>query len=472
MSGLELARATRPAAHPADWRRVFPLSLAPLEILMLVDDRPNYPMTFFGELCFSGTMSRSALEAALQQAMARHPLLDAQIEVHSRRYQWVAAEKLPSLSFESGCQLPADGDACYPRPERLLDLRHGPGLRLWVRTGADSSRMLLEFHHACCDGQGAMRFIGDLLALYAMHVSPEAAVGLGRLDPELLLERAVFQPRPEQRASGRRRWLLRLQEAAAFHLRRPRPLVASHRVSSTLVNNEYPGTQSHYFDPETSAAIQQAARRHGASLNDVALALLYRVLASWQAAATPGGRAGNLKILVPSDLRERRDAQMPASNRMSLYFMLRRQEQCRSLDELLAGIRRETQYLRQSRLGLDLLGALARVSKRPALLRLATKLARCQATAVLTNMSDPTRGFRHWFPRDAGRLVIGDVRLERITGSPPLRPGTRAGFGIGIYAGRIVLNLKCDPWLFTAAETRGLLDRYVAAWHDFAAAGG
>ncbi|HEY5314311.1 MAG TPA: hypothetical protein VIK18_17390, partial [Pirellulales bacterium] len=312
------------------------------------------------------------------------------------------------------------------------------------------------------------------------QVAPESAPRLDRLDPELLRDRGVFQPRPPVSRSGddqpgKSRWRARLQETVAFHLCHPQPLAATGTPAATgapaavPVNTDYPGTQTHCFDLETSAAIQAAVARSGANLNDVALALLFRVLAAWQAERSPGGHVGNLRILMPADLRERRDARLPAANRMSLCFILRRAEQCRSWIELLAGLQQETRYIKQSRLGLDLLGGLGLVSKLPAALKLAMSFPRCQATAVLTNMSDPTRAFRHKFPRDGGRLVIGNLTLERITGSPPLRPRTRAGFGIGVYAGRLVLNLKCDPWLFTSAETHTLLGSYLAAWQAFAA---
>ncbi|HEY5315483.1 MAG TPA: hypothetical protein VIK18_23330, partial [Pirellulales bacterium] len=152
---------------------LFPLPLAPLETLMVVDDRPAYPMTFFGELQFRGVISRPALETALEAAVSRHPLLAARIDGPARARRWVAAERsLPPIVFTSDCQPAPDCDQSYPRPPQPIDLQTGTGLRLWVRTGSDASRMLLEFHHACCDGQGAMRFIGDLLAAYAAQVAP------------------------------------------------------------------------------------------------------------------------------------------------------------------------------------------------------------------------------------------------------------------------------------------------------------
>ncbi|HEX3657638.1 MAG TPA: hypothetical protein VHV55_17745 [Pirellulales bacterium] len=466
-----LASAATGDATPS----IFPLPLAPLETLMLVDDRPAYPMTFFGELQFSGIISQPGLEAALEVAVGRHPLLAASIDESVRTPRWIAARQpLPRVDFQADCDPSTAFDQTYPRPAKPIDLRTGTGVRLWVRTGSNSSRMLLELHHACCDGKGGMRFLGDLLAAYAAQVAPGSAPQLDRLDPELLRLRGMFQPRPPASPSlggqsSKPRWLLRLQEAAGFHFCHPQPLAASRPPGASPVNADFPGIQTHYCDLETSAAIQAAVLRSGARLNDVGLALLFRVLTAWQAERLPGGRVGDMRILMPADLREGRDARLPAANRMSLCFIMRRADQCRSWPELLAGIQRETRYIKQTRLGLDLLGGIGLVSKSPAALKLAMKFPRCQATAVLTNISNPTRALRYPFPRDEGRLVIGNLTLEHMTGTPPLRAGTRAGFGIGTYAGRIVLTLKCDPWLFTAEETRTLLGRYLAAWQEFAA---
>jgi hypothetical protein len=87
---------------------------------------------------------------------------------------------------------------------------------------------------------------------------------------------------------------------------------------------------------------------------------------------------------------------------------------------------------------------------------------RCFATAVLTNVGDPTRRFSVRFPRqEDNRLVIGNLLLENILGSPPLRPLTRAGAAITAYGGRLTLSLRCDPHCFSREQTRDLLAAYV-----------
>ena len=52
-----------------------------------------------------------------------------------------------------------------------LDIGSRTGLRVWVRQGDGASRIVMQFHHACCDGIGAYRFLGDLLAAYGARTA-------------------------------------------------------------------------------------------------------------------------------------------------------------------------------------------------------------------------------------------------------------------------------------------------------------
>ena len=54
-----------------------------------------------------------------------------------------------------------DRDANAQSPRTTADLRQ------WVRENDRGASVLVQFHHACCDGVGAMQFIEDLLTAYA-----------------------------------------------------------------------------------------------------------------------------------------------------------------------------------------------------------------------------------------------------------------------------------------------------------------
>ena len=68
-----------------------------------------------------------------------------------------------------------------------MDLFRQTGLRIWVLPADAATGVVLQFHHACCDGVGALRFISDLFAAYAAATKaiddppPLRTVAAGRL---------------------------------------------------------------------------------------------------------------------------------------------------------------------------------------------------------------------------------------------------------------------------------------------------
>jgi hypothetical protein len=462
ISELPLESAKHRAPRKA--RDLFPLPLAPFEWLYALDDSPEYPSTFFGELTFTGEVSRPALVAAWALALARHPLLTARIDASHRGLRWIAANASAAQLDIQPHEVPI-----VPSGGPGIDLQIEPGVRLWVRSGANRTYFLIQFHHACCDGNGAMRFIADLLLAYAAEAtSPGSDPQFDVLDSDLLHRRAHFRPGSATHQAKWRELTTKLHEAYSFHTCRPQVLAAKGPPREHASENvPFPGTVTRVLGEEASQAIQGAVDRSGGTINDAALALAFRAMSAWNNRHGSGGGNNWLQIIVPTDFRERHDLRMPAANRISLHFVARRLSDCRSLDPLLASVQREMRRVKQTRLSLDLLHGLAAVQMFPTAVRAFLRWRRSLATAVLTNMSDPTRLFRGKFPRDGGRLVIGDLIFEGITGSPPLRSGTRLGLGIGKYNGRVILNAKCDPRWFSGADTAQFLDDYVKTWLDW-----
>jgi len=48
--------------------------------------------------------------------------------------------------------------------------------------------------------------------------------------------------------------------------------------------------------------------------------------------------------------------------------------------------------------------------------------------------------------------------------TPPLRPGTRWGFGIFEYAGRMTISFRYDSTAISAAAADAIMARYVNHW--------
>ena len=151
---------------------IFPLPLSPFEESLWRDDRPAFPWNIVVRLRFSGRLEREALRAAVATALARHPLLTANVGRDAAgQPAWVPARqagseiawsaladdgRLPSVPrIDAGCDFPA---------------------RFWAAENGGRSELVAHLYHACVDGLGAIQFLGDLLLAYAAAVGgPSAA---------------------------------------------------------------------------------------------------------------------------------------------------------------------------------------------------------------------------------------------------------------------------------------------------------
>ena len=165
-----------------------------------------------------------------------------------------------------------------------------------------------------------------------------------------------------------------------------------------------------------------------------------------------------LRIMMPTDLRESEDCEMPAANLTSYAFLNRNAHSWGSPEELLKSIRNETELFKSRRSGMKFMHIIDRASRVNWLLPFILTRNICLATAVLSNAADPSRRFTAKFPRESGRIVCGNLVLEAITGVPPLRLKTRASFSISQYNRQLTVSLRCDPHYFRLDDTAMLID--------------
>ncbi len=166
--------------------KMLPLPLTPFEFLFFCDCSDAYPMNFIMQIDFSGHLDRERFESAWNVVAPRHPLLQANIDSSGRWPCWVAAEKTTPFMDWSDGWTPLN----CPQGERI-DLAQEIGVRIWVRHKAESGRLTMQIHHACCDGVAGLRILEELLVAYDREFPETAAnVALRELNPEGLARRA------------------------------------------------------------------------------------------------------------------------------------------------------------------------------------------------------------------------------------------------------------------------------------------
>ncbi|NLX96222.1 MAG: hypothetical protein GXY83_08595 [Rhodopirellula sp.] len=439
-------------------RRMFPLHLSPIEIFMLADDQLRHPMTFVIQLQFSGQIDRGAFAAALAEALQRHPLLQSLITTGKRDLPcWMpATDQGPSLDWR------AEGVPIASPVGEKIDLTREIGLRVWVRQGAERATVLLQFHHACCDGTGAYRFIGDLLAGYGIRTaSADDRPAFGPVQPDLLrLRKHRSLGQAAKSLEGLKR--LAIHEGWKILTPRPAPLIPPSAASRNgSLTADFPGFLCYGFDRTEHQQFRDAAGRCGATPNDLLLRDLFLALEQWNRSHSVWPRRRWLRIMMPTDLRSGDDHEMPAANMTGYTFLSRLASDCARPDALLRSIRNETALIKYRRSGAAFMDTLFVASQVKWLLPLLLSRRLCLATATLSNAGDPSRRFTARLPRQSGRIVCGDLLLEEITGVPPLRAQTRATVSVSQYHRRLTVSVRCDPHLFRQQDTAAFLDLYV-----------
>jgi hypothetical protein len=313
--------------------RILPLHLSPADLLWVAQDLPGYPSTFVIRLELSGRFDRPSWESAIGEALVRHPLLRAFIRPAKRGLPcWVAAPTgLPPIDWSvEGAPI-----TC-PRGE-AIDLVHETGLRIWIRLDVDRARVLFQFHHACCDGTGAYRFIGDLLACYGAHTAGiDRAPLLSPVQLQMLRARSerILDPVPIG---------LRAGSALAWKIltRRPSPLAAPRAARRNHTVSEFPGFLSRSLDREATQSLRAAAIERSATLNDLLIRDLFHAMHTWNRRQGSTSR-NRLRIMMPTDMRVAEDCEMPAANLTSYTFLSRDVRHWGSPAELLSSVQAET----------------------------------------------------------------------------------------------------------------------------------
>ena len=460
-----MSRVDQLIAKHAPWASVDrQWALTPFETFMWFDDRPQYPLLFEIRLQFAGVIDPLIMRDAWKFALSRHPLLRSTIQIHSGRPYWHAvATGWPELQGVAN-------EIEHPSPVGVIDLQTSTGLQGWLFKTSIGWDVKMVFSHACCDGQGARMFLQDLVLAYSvlcgssLDDNPFFATDVAHLD-----RRGEYPPTVGLDNSRWRKFrkafqfvVFSPQPAAIEKSLRPRSLVAS---EASVV-----GFCSHTFTAAEVAGMQGPRQRSGVALNDIAVAMLFSIVGQWQRdhGMRPNAR---LRVSVPFDLRNREDERMPATNRYTYMFLNRRLKECSHWTTLLSGLQSELQSLRQSRMNVEFLDGLCRAARWPRVFRWVFKRRRCFATALLTNLSDPSRRLRKRLRVDSdGCMWLGHAKcLDIQIQTPPLRPGTHWAFGIFEYAGRMTVSFRYDTTTITPKTAQTILNRYVAGWHAWLA---
>lgn len=446
---------------------VFPLPLTPIEKYFLWDDRPEQPLSMFFHLTFGPSLDINILERCIAKVVERHPLLRATITGSDDQLCWTLSEKPFRFSSLN------DEPPIVNGKIRPFNLRTEVGCRFWCETTPENHRIIVQVHHSVCDGVACRSVCIDILNLYASSTGSEAEISderspfYERFRYAELCNRFDFEHlgTPKRRLST---WQ-RIKNAWYFHFQPPTSLA---RVRSDE-QNRLEKAESHdpfcylWLDRDLSQRIFQTCQQSETKVNELAIALLFRTCLQWNRKHGDTRRNARLRILMPFDLRGRKDIRMPAANRLAFSFLGRNYSQCDDLSELIRSIKAELLDARETHLYLDLLNGIQLGCRWPWLMKWALRQHHSMATAVITYTGDLSRGMSKLFPEVNEQRTVGNSTLSSTIGAPPPRRNTNISMAVCINWGRICFSAMWNRSVFTEQDCREFLDLYKFGWQEW-----
>ncbi len=441
-------------------QRVFPLHVTPFERYMLMDDRPKYPATFIIQFEFSGNLDRNAFQAAIDEAVLRHPLTRALIRpAKLNRDCWVDSGGVSPVVDFGGLGEPLE----FPGLGiEQIDLHRETGLRIWIRHDDSTAIVTAQFHHAVCDGIGAYYFIGDVLYSYARRLGADELKEAVPLPVAHLRNRGKASYNAKHFLTDKGRYQSEWTHAAKFMFGRNfaiRPNRSRQRDATSLC--PFPGIVSFEFDKHDHRRLRLASQKCGQTVNDLLLEKLFVTLDDRKKEDRNWRGGGKVCVMMPLDLREPSDEQISACNVVSYAFIRRGGKLLAQSDLLKKSLVNETLLLKHQRHRTHFMNLVVGSRKYPRILKAILFRNHCMATAVLSNTGDPTKRFLVDLPRENGLVRCGNLLLTDFIGVPPIRIKTGATISVFTYRRVLKICLRCDPHFFNLEQTQLLLNQYV-----------
>jgi NRPS condensation-like uncharacterized protein len=408
-------------------------------------------------LRFSGHLDRGAFEAALRNAVQRHPLLRATIDrTRKGRPRWIDhPDWRPEVQWQA-----ETNDYGFPSAT-YIDLTQEPGTRAWVVDREDGHDVVLQSHHCCADALGMSKVFEDLLIGYAIDQgSAEENVSLPSLDPQRLIGRGTpglttwnFLKMAHKQAVG-------LLGARQFLMRSPVPLARRvDDIDEMSPPPTFPSPHTYDLDPSETKGLVTAAKSQSVTVNDLLARDLFLALGTWRENRAIGGDRDWLRFSIPMNLRTAVDDSMPMANSVSMVFLDRQPCSFSDPGQLLKSIHDEMGLIKRLRLKYTFILSLGLSRSLPGGLSRTTSANKCHSTSCLSNLGPVLA--RTPLPRRDGRIVSGNVVLETVDYVIPLRPQLNAAFFVHTYAGRLRVLMHCDPRVIAGSHSGDLLETYI-----------
>ena len=414
-----------------------PIPLTVLEKFLFWEDRPEYPWCAFCKFEFEGQIDRDAFTQAANEALQRHVLLRSVVSKYRGQLNWVPVENVsaPIKWFEK------QGTRVFP-PLKHIDLTQQIGLQLGAVCSGTKTDLIFGGHHACADALGGASYARDVFIIYSNLIHQAAKrIELPRLNHEELKVRGRFGMGFRKFMRQLPMQLVGLAGARQFVSRKPAALIPHQASNDVGLASGYPHVLTGDLDRAATKEIRESCKRNNVTLNDRLTRDLFLAINDWRQERDQNADDW-IRMMIPMNVRNHNSHNLPATNYVSSVFLDRKGTDFDDPESLLGGIRKEMQLIKDNNLGMTFLFSLKLLNLLPGRLKRAATEDRCTCSCIFSNLD------RHFlrlpFPREDGKLRIGNLLLKKAWTIAPLRPYSLASFMSLVYDGRLLLTLHFD----------------------------
>lgn len=433
--------------------------------------RPSHGsgMVFSLTLVLDGSIEIESFRRGWFATLALHPRTHARLVGRGRRQHWVGQPHAADTSFvyrEVAADLP-DVDAASVCP------RAGIGAKCVIEPlGTQRWSIRLLFHHACCDGVGAIRLTGQILRAYSQVQTVDR-----RLDPSEAQAPDEFRrtepsgnnlpptpiaplPNLNNLWTTIRGTNVRLcpptDHPAPSHPAPSHP-VADRPTGITTFQN----SSRLMFSRSVSDQIRSVLRARKITLNDWSLAVTLHTLATFtRSSASP---RQHVMVMNPVELRtwaQRRDIH----NHIGIAFVRRTHQQLSDIDQTLASVSTQMQDVRRQGTARELASGIAVAERIPGSLGLIERWGAFTPTAALTSVAGLRLGKRLGIRHHNNRLWVGNLELRDVYFEGAIQAGGQVSTTIWEFKQQIAVSNRTVPHLLDPATNHQLL----ALWENIA----
>ena len=442
----------------SDPENIFPLKLSDFEYYAFRDETPEYPMVMILKTHLEGALDVRAFQESLNEALHDHPLLRSTIVRRGRELFW---NLVPNCSPALTCTHYSGDDPPQSCPAVTIDLTTTAGAVFDLRVCPGRSVLVSYLHHACVDGAGGIQFLADVFARYGTRTAAtnDEQPEVQHPDPSILPTRG----RIPQMNRGHKTWSEWVRGPLRFLLGRNFCIPPRCRESkSQSIDTEKNVLHTGVLDKSVVRKLKRLAAINQVSTNDLCMMVYLQQLAAWTQSHSRAKQDDLFRILMPVSMRTPEHDCISAANVLSYVFQPFRRHECGQPVRLLKAIHERSSEMMNENEGAVLLRLFALVRRVPGLYQISQRLQPSFATAVLACVGELKRIFGNRFPLRKGRVVAGNVIIQRIDGIAPLRKNTNIVISFGGYAGELILNLRANPEVVTADEAQIFLKQIIS----------